>query len=71
MTVGIDPVSWTRSQSVRSSGRLWCKRRGRIGYSGGWTGWGPAMGKLKSVEEMFEGRHFSAEVIILCVRWYL
>jgi hypothetical protein len=26
------------------------------------------MGKLKSVEEMFEGRHFSAEVIILCVR---
>ena len=29
------------------------------------------MGKLKSVEEMFEGRHFSAEVIILCVRWYL
>jgi hypothetical protein len=32
---------------------------------------GPAMGKLKSVKEMFEGRHFSAEVIILCVRWYL
>jgi transposase-like protein len=29
------------------------------------------MGKLKSVEEMFGGRHFSAEVIILCVRWYL
>jgi transposase-like protein len=29
------------------------------------------MGKLKSVKEMFEGRHFSAEVIILCVRWYL
>jgi DDE domain len=29
------------------------------------------MGKLKSVEEMFEGRHFSAEVIILCVPWYL
>jgi transposase-like protein len=29
------------------------------------------MGKLKSVEEMSEGRHFSAEVIILCVRWYL
>ncbi len=29
------------------------------------------MGKLKSVKELFEGRHFSREVIVLCVRWYL
>src|SRR5258708_13952532 len=29
------------------------------------------MGKLKSLEEVFEGRHFEREVIILCVRWYL
>src|SRR5260370_24023751 len=29
------------------------------------------MGKLKSVEELFEGRHFDRDVIILCVRWYL
>ena len=29
------------------------------------------MGKLKSVEELFEGRHFDRGVIILCVRWYL
>ena len=29
------------------------------------------MGKLKSVAELFEGRHFDREVIILCVRWYL
>ena len=29
------------------------------------------MGKLKSVPELFEGRHFDREVIILCVRWYL
>src|SRR5258708_16908334 len=29
------------------------------------------MGKLKSVEELFEGRHFDREVIILRVRWYL
>src|ERR1700730_1476878 len=29
------------------------------------------MGKLKSVEELFEGRHFDREVIVLCVRWYL
>src|SRR5438270_3636342 len=32
---------------------------------------GPAMGKLKSMQELFEGRHFDREVIILCVRWYL
>ena len=31
---------------------------------------GPAMGKLKSMQEPFEGRHFDREVIILCVRWY-
>src|SRR5438309_317200 len=30
-----------------------------------------AMGKLKAVAELFEGRHFDREVIILCVRWYL
>ena len=29
------------------------------------------MGKLESMEELFEGRHFDREVIILCVRWYL
>jgi transposase-like protein len=29
------------------------------------------MGKLKSMEELFKGRHFDREVVILCVRWYL
>src|SRR6266478_365023 len=29
------------------------------------------MGELKSVDELFEGRHFDREVIIVCVRWYL
>jgi transposase-like protein len=29
------------------------------------------MGELKSVDGLFEGRHFDREVIILCVRWYL
>jgi transposase-like protein len=32
---------------------------------------GSSMHKLKAVEELFEGRHFHREVIILCVRWYL
>src|SRR5260370_999780 len=30
-----------------------------------------AMGSLRSGEQLFEGRHFDREVIILCVRWYL
>jgi transposase-like protein len=29
------------------------------------------MSKLKSLEELFAGRHFDRDVIILCVRWYL
>ncbi|WP_434667545.1 IS6 family transposase [Paraburkholderia sp. A3BS-1L] len=29
------------------------------------------MSKPKSLEELFAGRHFDREVIILCVRWYL
>ena len=28
------------------------------------------MGDLKSVDGLFEGRHFDREVIILSVRWY-
>ena len=27
--------------------------------------------RLKSVEELFSGRHFDREIITLCVRWYL
>jgi transposase-like protein len=29
------------------------------------------MGKLESIDELFGGRHFDREVIILCVRWYI
>ena len=29
------------------------------------------MSKLKSIEELFERRHFDREIIVLCVRWYL
>lgn len=29
------------------------------------------MSKLLRVDELFDGRHFDREVIILCVRWYL
>jgi transposase-like protein len=30
-----------------------------------------AMGKLEDLDNLFAGRHFDREVIILCVRWYL
>ena len=29
------------------------------------------MSELNCVKELFRGRHFDREVIILCVRWYL
>ena len=27
--------------------------------------------KLANVEDLFKGRHFEREIIIVCVRWYL
>jgi transposase-like protein len=29
------------------------------------------MDKLESLEQLFAGRHFDRDVIILCARWYL
>ena len=29
------------------------------------------MAKFSSLDELFEGRHFDSEIIIVCVRWYL
>ena len=29
------------------------------------------MSRLVPVEEMFKGRHFDQEIVVLCVRWYL
>ena len=29
------------------------------------------MGKLEDLDNLFAGRHFDREVIMLCVRWYL
>ena len=29
------------------------------------------MRKPRSIKDLFTGRHFDREVIILCVRWYL
>ena len=32
---------------------------------------GGQVSKLLSLDEIFKGRHFDAEIIVLCVRWYL
>ncbi len=29
------------------------------------------MSRLVPVEELFKGRHFDQEIVVLCVRWYL
>ena len=50
---------------------LWCKRGGSFGYAGTLNREMSAMDKLESLKELFAGRHFDREVIILCVRWYL
>jgi hypothetical protein len=31
----------------------------------------PAMDKRERLGELFAGRHFDREIILLCVRWYL
>jgi DDE domain len=41
-----------------------------------WLCWSPerensAVDKLERLKELFVGRHFDREVILLCVRWYL
>src|SRR6266699_7205046 len=65
-------LGWRRSGWRDSfAGGLWCKRRGRSGYAVMLNWLRSSMGKLKAVAELFEGRHFAREVIILCVRWYL
>jgi transposase-like protein len=43
--------------------RLWCKISGKA-----------KMGECPDsfpVEELLAGRHFDAEIVVLCVRWYL
>ena len=50
-------------------GGLWCKRQDLAHYDVGRAAGGVGMSKLTGVEQLFEGRHFDREVIILCVRW--
>ena len=45
--------------------RLWCKRQDLARYDVGRAAGGVGMGKM-GIEQLFEGRHFDREVIILC-----
>jgi hypothetical protein len=42
--------------------RLWCKRE-RAGV-------GDEMQRFVPIEDLFKGRHFDGQIIILCVAWY-
>src|ERR1700721_2850992 len=44
-------------------GRLWCKP------AASWDD--EQMARFVPVEELFKGRHFGREIVVLCVRWYL
>ncbi len=47
-----------------------CKRRKRGIFAGEGTTRGRRTA-MESVDDLFKGRHFDREIIILCVRWYL
>ena len=54
---------WRRA---RPFNRHWCKRQDLARYDVGRAAEGVGMGKLMGIEQLFEGRHFDREVIILC-----
>jgi len=47
----------------KCNGGLWCKIAG-VDENGD-------VSRFVPVEELFVGRHFDAEIVVLCVRWYL
>jgi hypothetical protein len=47
-----------------SSKRFWCKTEPGVGDDG-------QMPRFVPIEELFKGRHFDQEIVVLCVRWYL
>jgi len=49
--------------SRRFGNWLWCKP------GASWDD--EQMARFVPVEELFKGRHFDREIVVLCVRWYL
>jgi hypothetical protein len=60
--VSIDPDSDQADNAARQIW-LWCEIT-EVGEDG-------VVSRFVPVEELFAGRHFDAEIVVLCVRWYL
>ena len=45
-----------------SAGRLWCKSEV--------AGDDEEMQRFAPIEDLFKGRHFDRQIIVLCVSWY-
>jgi transposase-like protein len=56
----VEEAAWQAAAPLEGSGAKSCT----VGDHGG-------MPRLVPVEELFAGRHFDAEIVVLCVRWYL
>ena len=50
---------------------FWCERRERRIIAWARSDRGAGVTAMLSVADLFKGRHFDREIIILCVRWYL
>ena len=55
---------WSKDiKAVAAYENVWCKISG--------MGEDEGMSRFVPVGELFAGRHFDAEIVLLCVRWYL
>ena len=50
---------------------LWCNSLASLSCPPSGEVEGGAMAGFPGLDELFEGRHFDREIIVLCVRWYL
>src|SRR5262249_22116152 len=67
-SVSMRTMSGSRSPGITGSGANGTVRSATLG---GVNEPRSSMAKLKTIEELFKGRHFDRDVVILCVRWYL
>ena len=63
----LDPGERARIKGRAVFAGFWCNLLARP--SGGFEG--GVMARFLGLDELFEGRHFDREIIVLCVRWYL
>src|SRR5690348_99934 len=77
ITVPVEPVGTYRSDNlyvfdtrVQKEFRFRERYKGKCCKSEGERVWYPRLMR-RNRPELFKGRHFEAEIIVLCVRWYL